>query len=93
MNNKDKKKQKEKGASVNVRLKKTEKNKLERLAKLKGITLSELIRERLFDRPRIEIIEVMVLATEIVNYVCSRYEVEDDEYLKRKVDEICAALS
>lgn len=93
MNDKDKKKQKEKGGVVNVRLKKTEKNKLERLAKLKGITLSELIRGRLFDRPRIEIIEVMVLATEIVNYVCSRYEVEDDEYLKRKVDEIWGMLS
>lgn len=90
-----KKKKDNKDDKVGFRVTAKERNFLEKKAVEMGVTISEYARDAALKKKvekkplaDIEIIAIIAMTTDILRYVEDRYDLQEDQVLKRKVDEV-----
>ena len=94
-----KKKSIKKKEKIEFRVTAREKNLLKKKAEENGVSLSEYARDaalkkKVVKKPLgdITIITIIAMTTDIMRYVEDRYDLQEDQNLKRKVDEIWELL-
>lgn len=80
-------------ASLTIRLSQKEKKEIKNTAKNAGKDISEYCRMKLKKREKYQDIicyhsHILVLHLELIEYIRQNYDCEDDEYLRKKVEEL-----
>ena len=91
----EKKKAVKKKEKIEFRVTVREKNSLKKKAEENGVSLSEYARDAALKKKAVKkpleditIITIIAMTRDIVRYVEDRYDLREDQNLKRKVDEI-----